>query len=473
MSFSRVCCGLAAGFVLATTGAVVFAQEAKVHTESDAQAKRAAEIAANDKPINDAEALMKAGKAAEAYALLAPMEFDRAGDKRFDYLLGIAALDSGKPDKATIAFERVIAVDPNFAGARLDMARAYFQLGDLPRAKTEFDIVMKQNPPEAAKVTIQKYLDAMTAQEKALQTRITAYIEGTVGRDTNINSSTNQAQIPVPVFGNLVFTLGQSNVQMADDYTAVAMGGEITHMISPNTALYAGADLRQRGYTSESRFDTVDLLAHAGASYTSGADTFRAGVQGDQYTLATKTLYDTAGINGEWRHILDPSNQLSLFGQVTSFRFDPAAMRIQNFDQSIIGTGWMHVLPDGKSALFGSLFVGYEKSLAPVTTENPTGGRADGNKDMTGLRVGTQQMLNDKWDYFESIGFQWARYDKANAAFLATRNDRQMDVTMGLNWHFDKLWTVRPQLTVSQNESNIAIYRYHRADISVAVRRDF
>ena len=213
MSFSRVCCGLAAGFVLATTGAVVFAQEAKVHTESDAQAKRAAEIAANDKPINDAEALMKAGKAAEAYALLAPMEFDRAGDKRFDYLLGNAALDSGKPDKATIAFERVIAVDPNFAGARLDMARAYFQLGDLPRAKTEFDIVMKQNPPEAAKVTIQKYLDAMTAQEKALQTRITAYIEGTVGRDTNINSSTNQAQIPVPVFGNLVFTLGQSNVR--------------------------------------------------------------------------------------------------------------------------------------------------------------------------------------------------------------------------------------------------------------------
>jgi hypothetical protein len=40
----------------------------------------------------------------------------------FDYLLGIAALDSGKPDRATIAFERVLAVNPNFAGARLDLA---------------------------------------------------------------------------------------------------------------------------------------------------------------------------------------------------------------------------------------------------------------------------------------------------------------------------------------------------------------
>lgn len=467
MAFGRFCCGLAAGFVLIALGnGGAYAQEAKAQAGSDAQARHAAEVTANEKPIDDAEALMKAGKAAEAYALLEPMEFERAGDKRFDYLLGIAALDSGKPDKATIAFERVIAVDPNFAGARLDMARAYFQLGDLPRAKTEFDTVLKQNPPEAARVTIQKYLDAIAAHEKALQTRITAYVEGTVGRDTNINSSTSQSQIPVPFFGNLVFTLSQANIAMADSYAGIAMGGEVTHMVTPNVALYAGADLRQRGYTSESQFDTVDLLEHAGVSYSTGEDMIRVGLLGDQYMLSTTRLYNSAGVNGEWRHMLNPGNQLSLFGQFSSFRFTPSLMRIQDFDQSIAGAGWMHILPDGKSALFGSLFGGYEKSVA-------TGGRADGNKDMTGLRFGTQVMLNDKWDFFESIGFQWARYDKANAAFLVTRDDRQTDVTLGLNWHFDKLWTVRPQLALSSNDSNIAIYRYRRADVSVAVRRDF
>ncbi|CAG4883148.1 conserved exported protein of unknown function [Georgfuchsia toluolica] len=474
MAFGRFCCGLAAGFALITLGnGVAYAQDAKAQAGPDAQARHAALVAATEKPVDDAEALMKAGKAAEAYGLLEPLEFEKAGDKRFDYLLGIAALDSGRPDKATIAFERVIAVDPNFAGARLDMARAYFQLGDLPRAKTEFDTVMKQNPPEAARVTIQKYLDAMAAHEKALQTRITAYLEGSVGRDTNINSSTSQGQIPIPVFGNLVFTLSQANISMADSYAGIAMGGEVTHSISPKLALYAGVDLRQRGYTSESQFDTVDLLEHAGVSYTTGEDTFRAGLLGDQYMLSTTRLYNTAGVNGEWRHMLSPGNQLSMFGQFSSFRFDPDSMRIQDFDQSVVGAGWMHVMPDGKSALFGSIFVGHEKSVAPVTAINPTGGRADGNKDMTGLRFGTQVMLNDKWDFFESIGFQWARYDKANAAFLVTRDDRQTDVTLGLNWHFDKLWTVRPQLALSSNDSNIAIYRYHRADVSVAVRRDF
>src|SRR5574340_1581576 len=168
------------------------AEQARQRAAAEAEAKKQAEIEAREKPLRDADALIKGGKPADAYALLEPLEFDRSGEVRFDYLLGIAALDSGKPDKATLAFERVLAVDPNFAGARLDMARAYYQLGDLPRAQTEFQEVLKQNPPEAARITIQKYLDAIAAAEQAKQTRISGYVEGTVGHDSNIANSSTQ-----------------------------------------------------------------------------------------------------------------------------------------------------------------------------------------------------------------------------------------------------------------------------------------
>src|SRR5450759_92543 len=164
------------GLMLAANG--VYAQEAgqNARQRAEPEIKKPVEIDASEKPLRDAEALMKAGKPAEAYILLEPLEFDRSGEVRFDYLIGIAALDSGKPDKATLAFERVLAVDPNFAGARLDMARAYYQLGDLPRAKTEFETVAKQNPSEAARVTIQKYLDNIAGQEAWKQTRISGYV---------------------------------------------------------------------------------------------------------------------------------------------------------------------------------------------------------------------------------------------------------------------------------------------------------
>src|SRR3989338_4003069 len=69
-------------------------------------------ISAKEEVLRDAEALVKAGKPAAAYALLAPLEAARSGEARFDYLLGVAALDSGKPDKAVLAFKRVLATNP-------------------------------------------------------------------------------------------------------------------------------------------------------------------------------------------------------------------------------------------------------------------------------------------------------------------------------------------------------------------------
>ena len=46
--------------------------------------------------------------------------------------------------------ERVLIVDPNHLGARVDLARAYFALGDSARARGEFRIALAQNPPPAA-----------------------------------------------------------------------------------------------------------------------------------------------------------------------------------------------------------------------------------------------------------------------------------------------------------------------------------
>ena len=50
--------------------------------------------------IHEARALLQSGQSAQAYALLAPLEESRAGDPEYDYLLGISALDSGKPGLA-------------------------------------------------------------------------------------------------------------------------------------------------------------------------------------------------------------------------------------------------------------------------------------------------------------------------------------------------------------------------------------
>lgn len=430
--------------------------EARAKAEQEAlqraEARKQAEITeAREKPLRDADALIKNSKPGDAYTLLEPLEFERSGEVRFDYLLGIAALDSGKSDKATLAFERVLAVDPNFAGARLDMARAYYQLGDLPRAKTEFQTVMTQNPPQAAKVTIQKYLDAIQAQEDAKKMHVTGYFEEMVGHDTNINNSTSQAQVAVPAFGNLVFTLSPSNLKTASNYASLAAGVELNRLLSQNVALYAGADVRQRVNVKIKTYDYLSVDERAGLSFATGAEVFRVGVLGSQYTLESTHNRDTVGVNADWRHTFNPSNQMNAFAQFSQNRFMETAMKVNDFDQSTLGVGGLHVSADGKSALFGSVFYGREDDTA-------TGGRADGNKDFKGLRVGGQISVGGSMELFASAGKLHGDYDKTNAAFMKTRFDTTDDFSAGANWRPDKFWSVRPQISWSRNKSNIVIF---------------
>lgn len=414
--------------------------------------------------LAQAEAFLEQGKAEQAYQLLATYEFQQAGNVQYDYLLGVAALDSGKPDRATLAFERVLVVDPNFAGARLDMARAYYQLGDYPRAQAEFQTVLSQNPPPAARATIQQYLAAIKEREQAKKTRLAGYLEAGLGHDDNVNNSTSQAQVAVPALGNLVFTLSSTNVKTADNYLALAAGAEATHEINSSFSLYAGADLRDRQNSTQTAFNFADLSGRAGVAFSAGANAFRLGLIGGLYYLDDKRNRETSGVNGEWRHSVNASNQASLFAQYARYRFPDPALKSNSFNQSLAGIGWLHVYRDGRSAASATLFTG---------TEQDTDHRADGGNRFNGLRLSGQAAVSEKAELFASLGYQESAYDKQNVAFQQTRGDRLYDFTLGLNWHLDKVWSLRPQVLYIKHDSNIPIYPYDRTDVSVSVRRVF
>lgn len=435
-----------------------------------------------EKLLRDADSLIMSGKAADAYTLLEPFEFDHSGEVRFDYLIGIAALDSGKPDKATLAFERVLAVNPDFAAARLDMARAYYQLGDLQRAKTEFYAALNQNPTEAARENIQKYLDAIDEKKEGKQTRVTGYLEAFAGRDSNTNNSTSQTQVFIDLFTTMA-TLDSANVKAADNYHAVAAGGEINHSLNDNWGLFAGGDFRKRNNNTHAQFDFLGLDVRAGIKYETKAGRLRLSVLSGQYDLGGMHNSDISGIKGEWRYVFSPSNQLNAIAQAVKYRFVDPFMKPNDIDQQAIGLGWLHVLSDGTSSLTGNVHYGIEKDVSPIIkvnipsfgiiTANPSGGRNDGGKHFNGLRIGGQTNLNERTTLYASTGIQVGDFNKINYLFLRQRHDRFNDLTMGGNWKWDKLWTLRPQFSYTRNVSNIAIYSYDRKDVSLTIRRDF
>ncbi|MDP1941673.1 MAG: tetratricopeptide repeat protein [Gallionella sp.] len=440
---------------------------------------------ARDQPLRDAEALIKNGNPAAAYALLKPLEFERSGEIRFDYLFGIAALDSGHADKATLAFERVLTMDPNFAGARLDMARAYYQLGDLPRAKTEFETVLGQNPPELAKATIQKYLDAIASHEQAKKTRFSAYVEGVAGHDSNIaNSSTQTFTFAANSPWGGLFPGNQlpPGAKLAGVYEGINAGGDISHSLDANWGVYAGADLRQHGNMTQTAYDTISTDGRVGVTYAREQNVFKLTLSLGQLYTANSMRRDSRGVGGEWQHAFSPANQMSAFVQHAQNRaagFPPTSpttdARIEgNTDQTIAGAGWVHIMAGGKHALFGSIYAGNELDVAPVISPGlPNGGRTDGKKRFEGLRMGGQAAIAEQLDVIASTGLQSANYGKLNNLIMSNRSEKLYDLTVTANWHPDKLWTIKPQIAFSRKHSNLSLYSFDRTDVSLIIRRDF
>lgn len=414
--------------------------------------------------LGKAAALMREGKPAEAYKLLEPFEFEMAGVVEYDYLLGVSALDSGNPAKATFVFERVLAVNPNHAGARLDMARAYYQLGDLPRAKKEFNTVLAMNPPPFAKATIKKYLAAIEDREKGRSTKLVGYVEGVWGHDDNINNALSQAQIAVPAFNNLIFTLNPTNLQTGDGYAGVNAGIDLDHHFDHTYSAYAGADLRNRSYFSQSAFNMNIIDERAGLGFGEGKNVVRAGLIGEQYDMGSTRFMNMNGANVEWRHIVDQNNMANVGAQYTTYRFPEAGLSVNDFNQSIVSLAWMHAYSGGRGMTFASLFMGNQQDV---------NGRADGNSTLRGIRVGGQYAATPKFDLFANIGGMVGNYAKQNAAFLTNRRDNAYDMSLGMIWHYDKYWSLKPQVKKMRNLSNIAIYQFDMTDVSLTLRRDF
>jgi len=411
--------------------------------------------------LEKAEDLIKAGQADAAYKMLEPLEVQGAGDQVYDYLLATSALESNRPSKATFVYERILAVAPNYIGVRADMGRAYYALGDLGRAKIEFETVLAMKGiPNDLRGTVEQYVKAIEAKAQNQQTVKNGYVEFGIGRDTNIGSAYNALLLTFPVGGSY------SPDRKSDNYSTLGLGGEINHTLSSQWGLFAGADYRGRAYQTYCE-NTCNwtLDGRAGVSYTAGAWQLRTGLTAGTYNLNQVNYRDTVGATVDWRLTLNTSSQLSLGASATSASYSVTGQTDQNTQTNALSAGWLTSLGDGSTVLSLSLSGG---------SENATAGRPDGDKRFIGPRITVQKSFNQEWGGYASLGATYSNYSGINTLYLIQRSEVMHDLSLGLSWNMGKGISLRPQLTIIKNNSNDAeLYTYEKVDGSLNLRFDF
>ncbi len=416
-----------------------------------------------DAVTDNARSLLDKGDAKAAYAILEPLETERAGNPEYDFLLGLAALETGKNTNAVFALERVLAVDPNHVRARAEIARAYAALGETKTAKQEFETVKKQGVPPEVAVTIDRLLSAIERVEDQGRTTVRGYLEGTFGHDTNVNSATSDRNVAVPAFGGAILTLTPGSVRRTDTFTSVGGGISLRHPLGGEWALTAGLNGSKRMNSEVDVFDTGSADAHVGVVRTYGKDTFSAALQYNQFWVDNNRYREAAGFTAQWQHNYDARNQASLYIQYSDLRY--MSQEVRNADRFVIGANFAHALPGFKTVFYGGVYLGDE----------PT--RKDGFEHLGhalyGGRIGAQHEFHRDAKVFANLGYENRRYGADDPFFLKTRVDNQWNLGVGLAWTPAKAWLVTPQFQYTRANSNIPLNDYKREVVSVTVRREF
>lgn len=440
-----------------------------------AAAGLAAPALANPEAIDRAKRLLGESNPKQAYMELIKLESQLAGNLEYDYLLGVASLDSGKIDDAIIAFERVLAVNPNHAGAQMDLSRAYFSAGSYDLAEAGFRQLADSNPPAVAQQTINRYLEAIQARKRQTTAGWAGYAELGLGYDSNITGVPSDfGAAAQQSFGIIGIEATGNSVKRKAGFATASGAMEYSKPLSRGWSVFAGGEGKLRRYESESKFNSVSGEARAGGALNEGPTQWRllgsfqafnqeGDAPGDPKPTSDRRV---ASVQGDWKHYIDPKTQVGLGLQYSRVRFPEND--IEDFDQVFLIGSWLRSFETrGVPILYLAAFASDDQAKNTLFD-----GETSKSKNLAGLRSYLQYSVTPKLNVFNGLGFVYRRDQDAFARSTTVEKgkDKFAEFVVGLNWQFRKACAVRTQLAYTRNDSNIAIYDFNRSEVSTAVR---
>lgn len=429
--------------------------------------------------IERARALLAAGNPKQAYQELSAAQDRLSGQPEYDYLLGVAALDSGRLEEAIIAFERVLALMPNNAGAQMDLARAYYAAGSYDLAEAAFKKLRDAHPPPAAQEAIGRYLDAIEARRHQTQPGWLRFSELGLGYDSNITG------VPVNFGAAAQQSFNLSGIEPTGNAikrsAAFAQGGAGADYFRPLTrgwSLFAGGEAHVRGYNDESDFNSYAADLHGGGALNEGPEQWRIGADynafwqkgdapGDPQPTNDRRM---GGVTLDWRHALDSKTQAGLGVQLNAVRFPTNS--VEDFDQVYLSASWLHSFErKGVPLLYLTAFITDDRARNEFAGAIP-GTMTSKSKNLGGVRSVVQYSLAPKAQLYGALGVL-ARRDKdpyARSTTVEKGRDTYTDATLGVAWRFRDKCALRVQYAYSRNDSNIDIYDFERHEVSSTIR---
>jgi hypothetical protein len=411
--------------------------------------------------VEDVKALQEQGKHIEAYQL-GHEHPEELGNPEFDFQYGIASIDAGHASEGILALERYILNFPDNARARLELARGYFTLGEDVQAREEFEAVKKLNPPAPVQAAIERYIDAIRAREGRYTTTSSFYLETGAGRDSNINGGVANATISLPVLGSV--TVANTGVEMADNFSHLAAGGQISKPVAVGITLLGGVNYDSKYYRSNPAYDMGSLNASAGVAVRDDANLFRFNTSANALNIDRIRYRDMVGVSGEWLRQLDELQSISSALQYARMTY-LGANEVRN--ANVVGGS------AGYRKIFASTWQPVINISINGSQERNQRERSDLGRNISGASLGVSLSPHPQWGINLDGNYQASLYNGPDTIMSTTRLDTNRTYNLNVTYLLSKSFSIRSDVSFSDNQSNLELYSYKKTVGSVNVRYDF
>jgi tetratricopeptide (TPR) repeat protein len=414
----------------------------------------ASEAADREQVFEEAKSFLRDGKAQAAYALLIDHEEEWSGNDAYDYLLGVAALDSNNAGEAIFSLQRLVVRKPDFSGARLELARAYFALGDNELARVEFERLLQEDPPRKVRDAVASYIAAINARAQSYTASTRYFVDVGLGYDSNAPASTDDSQF-------LTFTLSPNNLEQDSAFAEVTVGSSWNRPLSPESQLLINGSLMGRSNGSTHFVDPG--VANLGLAWVWRNSTQMVNIGGTASAskLDGQSNKQQYAFNGSYQYKMSDTWRFSGLLRYGALRFEDL-LEVQDVNQFMFGMGVEQQSP--KSVLNVAL-------LGTSDAEQERGSNF-GNEGF-GVQVSNTWFSSTGNRLFAMLSASTTEYDKA--FFGRDRDDDLYGFTLAHTWNRFPYrdWNLTFQVNYSQKQSTVGLYEYDRWEAGLFIRKVF
>ena len=416
----------------------------------------AAPDSAADSLVDDARQRIDQGDAAGALERLMPLADARAGEAEFDYALALALLDAGRSLDATIVFERVLLAHPSFHGARIDLGRAYFNLGRYSEARRELEQAQAAGPPPQAQRVVSTYLRQIDRIERRQRYTRFASLGTRAGYDSNVNSATALDEF-------LGFGLNERSREQDSDFFEVGLGAGASYALTSRSRLSGRLNARLR-QNPQASFADSDVIA-GGVRLDRAGRRQRQSVALDAFTLVLDGERNSSAValSADWRFEL--ANVFSVgptarFGRV---RFQDS-LAVKDVDQWSVGAAadWRFG-GDGQGTVTTALSFGQDR---PVLDSSRYA------RDVLLWNSALNWRFSDSLSSALAISLERGAFDSVffEQAFTDPREDLAVRARGAIDWQFARRWRLQHALTWRRNDTDVSVFEFERFEASLGLR---